>query len=155
MSQNNRKKTRRYLIQKLYARIYGELDEARFHESYFNGILDFDLDSDYLDSMYKCIIENNNTILEIIEGYAPKFDILAMQKIQVIIMCVSVCEMLFIPEEIPGKVSINEAIENSKYFWDDSSKNIVNGILNKVFTNFEEHQKSLKNYSKNYQFFLG
>jgi transcription termination factor NusB len=45
--------------------------------------------------------------------------------------------MLFLKEEIPAKVSINEAIDLSKYFWDNLSKNIVNGILNSFFTDIE------------------
>jgi len=116
--------------------------------------MDFDVDTKYLDDMYELIICKNNSILSIIEWYAPKFDIFVMQKIQVIIMAISVAEMLFLAEEIPGKVSINEAIENSKYFWDDSSKNIVNGILNKVFINFEKHKKNLEEPSKKYNYFL-
>jgi hypothetical protein len=47
-------------------------------------------------------------------------------------------EMFFYSEEIPAKVSINEAIEVAKVYWDDSSKKIVNWVLNKVYENFEE-----------------
>jgi transcription termination factor NusB len=34
--------------------------------------------------------------------------------------------MFFLTEEIPGKVSINEAVEIAKVYGDDSSKKIVN-----------------------------
>jgi N utilization substance protein B len=53
--------------------------------------------------------------------------------------------MFHLTEEIPAKVSINEAVEISKAFWDDSAKKIVNGVLNKVYENHDE----LKEVSKN------
>jgi hypothetical protein len=57
-------------------------------------------------------------------------------------------EMFFITEEIPPKVSINEAVEIAKVYWDDSSKKIVNWVLNKVYNNFEELNKIKEdNYS--------
>jgi N utilization substance protein B len=39
---------------------------------------------------------------------------------------ISITEMLFIEEEIPPKVSINEAVELAKIYGDDSSRKIVN-----------------------------
>jgi N utilization substance protein B len=46
-------------------------------------------------------------------------------------------EMFFLTEEIPGKVSLNEAVEIAKVYWDDSAKKVVNWILNKVYKDFE------------------
>jgi hypothetical protein len=50
-------------------------------------------------------------------------------------------EMFFITEEIPAKVSINEAVEIAKVYWDDSSKKVVNWILNKVYKDNNEIEK--------------
>jgi transcription termination factor NusB len=52
--------------------------------------------------------------------------------------------MFFLNEEIPAKVSINEAIELSKTYADDSWKKMVNWILNKVLENFEELNNKIK-----------
>jgi transcription termination factor NusB len=49
--------------------------------------------------------------------------------------------MFFITEEIPGKVSINEAVEIAKVYWDDSAKKVVNWILNKVYKDFDKLDK--------------
>ena len=51
---------------------------------------------------------------------------------------IGACEMLFLKEEIPAKVSMNEAIEIAKVYGDDSSKKIVNGVLNKLVTQIDE-----------------
>jgi N utilization substance protein B len=52
--------------------------------------------------------------------------------------------MFFLKEEIPLKVSINEAIDLAKAYWDDSSKKIVNWILNTILENVDEIKKELK-----------
>jgi N utilization substance protein B len=62
--------------------------------------------------------------------------------------------MFHLTEEIPAKVSINEAVEISKAFWDDSAKKIVNGVLNKVYENFDELKQLSKNPEWNNDFSL-
>ena len=47
--------------------------------------------------------------------------------------------MIYLKEEIPMKVSINEAVEMAKVYSSDSSKKIVNGILNNFYKNIESH----------------
>ncbi len=151
--QTSRKKTRKYLLQKLYARIYGEIQEARFHESFFEGILTFDTDGDYLEEMTQIILEKQSELLSIISTYAPKFDVDTMLKTNILAMCIAIAEMLYLKEEIPAKVSINEWIDLAKYFGDSTSKNIVNGILNAFYENIEKHQNSQAENSSKYTFF--
>lgn len=141
MNRSSRKKTRRYLLQYLYSSMYEDIDIKIFHASYFDWILDFELDKDYFDTMVDLIIQHENDITYIIKDLAPKFDISAMLKTNVLSICIGLTEMLWLEEEIPSKVSINEAIEIAKYFWDDTSKNIVNGILNSVLENIDRYKK--------------
>ncbi len=154
MQHASRKKTRRFLAQKLYARIYGNVDEQMFHAAFFEGILDFTPDQEYLDEMFKIIISKQDTILDIIKTYAPKFDLETMLKTNIIALCIAISEMLYLKEEIPAKVSINEAIEITKYFWDDNSKKIVNGILNSFLSNIEKHQEKSSPSTNKHNFFL-
>lgn len=142
MQHSSRKKTRKFLLQKLYARIYGTVPEWAFYDSYFEWILDFSVDSKYLDEMFGIIVRKQENILGIISSYAPKFDLDTMLKTNILAMCIAIAEMLYFSEEIPAKVSINEAIELSKYYGDDMSKNIVNGILNAFFSHIDKHQKT-------------
>lgn len=151
--QVSRKKTRKFLLQKLYARIYSDIQEERFQESFFEGILTFDIDQEYLKEMFEIIITHQDTILCAIAEYAPKFDVDQMLKTNLLSMCIAIAEMLYLKEEIPGKVSINEAIELAKFYGDDTSKNIVNGILNAFFKNIEKHQDLTQTPIKKYSFF--
>lgn len=38
------------------------------------------------------------------------------------------------PEDVPPRVSLDEAIELAKRYSDDASKNLINGILNTIIT---------------------
>jgi N utilization substance protein B len=60
--------------------------------------------------------------------------------------------MFHLTEEIPAKVSINEAVEMAKAFWDESAKKIVNGVLNNVYENQEEMKELSKNVQENNDF---
>ncbi len=154
MQHASRKKTRRFLVQKLYARIYGKLDEKRFHDSFFEWILDFTLDQEYLNEMFHIIIEKQDIILSIIQEHAPKFDLETMLKTNILALSIAISEMLYLKEEIPAKVSINEAIEITKYFWDDNSKKIVNGILNTFLIHIEKYQNLKNEKIAKHNFFL-
>ena len=45
-------------------------------------------------------------------------------------------------DEIPIKVSLNEYIEVSKYYSTNKSKNFINGILDKVISEYKKSGKS-------------
>jgi len=114
------------------------------------------MDDVYLQEMFDHIIDHSDTIIDIIKIYAPKFDIETMLKTNILVMSVCIAELLYLKEEIPAKVSINEAIDLSKYFWDDSCKKIVNGILNSFLENIQTHIKETKeniSAKENYHFF--
>lgn len=134
-----RKKTRKFLFQKLYARLFWEVDDVRFHESFFQDIFEYTIDNKYLDEMFQLIIDHQKYVLCIINTYAPKFDIETMNKANILAISIGICEMKFLKEEIPVKVSINEAVEMAKVYGDESSKKIVNGILNSYLKNFDSH----------------
>ncbi len=68
---------------------------------------------------------------EIISSYSKNWKIRRIARIELTIMRVAVYEMLYCPD-IPVKVAINEAIELSKNFGDEHSRNFVNGILDAV-----------------------
>jgi len=121
MAQVARKKTRKFLFQKLFARLFAEIDTQRFQGAFFDDIFEYSLDEEYLEEMYNSIIENQTYMLSIIKIYAPKFDIETMNKANIISICIGICEMKFLKEEIPGKVSLNECVEIAKVYGDESS----------------------------------
>jgi N utilization substance protein B len=88
--------------------------------------------------MFESIIKNEEFLIEVLTMYAPKFDIENMDLSYVLPIFIGTTEILIFPEEIPVKVSINEAVEISKIYGDDSSRKMVNGVLNNVLKNEEQ-----------------
>ncbi len=137
----SRKKTRKFLFQKVFARSFTDVDEKLFQKSFFDEIFTFEIDKSYMDEMYNLIIEKESELIAVIEKYAPKFDIKSMNITAVIAIFIGLTEMLYLTEEIPMKVSINEAVEMAKVYSSDSSKKIVNGILNNFYKDIENYKK--------------
>jgi N utilization substance protein B len=142
----HRKKTRKYLYQKLYARTFSSVDASKFDEAFYTNVLDFDMDVKYIDQMFELILEKEAYLLKIISVLAPKFKIKSMSVSYILPVFIGACEMLYLEEEIPGKVSINEAVEMAKVFGDDSAKKVVNGVMNKLYKEFDEIQRILEEF---------
>lgn len=138
--QTSRSKSRRLLIQRLYSQIYGELHEGTFHESFFEGRFNFSPDISYIETMEKIILSHQKEFIAIIQKIAPKFQTDTMLYTNILALMIGIAEMLYYPEEIPAKVSINEAIDLAKYFGDENSKNIVNAILHTFFKTIDTYK---------------
>jgi hypothetical protein len=71
-----------------------------------------------------------------------------MSRMIVLPIYIWLSEIFFYIEEIWTNIIINEAIEITKMYWDDSSKKIVNWVLNSVYENYNELEKiKLDDYS--------
>ena len=103
--------------------------------------------------MTQIIIEKQDILLAVIAKYAPRFDIDTMLKTNILAIMIALAEMLYLTEEIPAKVSIDEAISLAKYYGDDTSKNIVNGVLHSFYKNIDTHTESEFLNPKKYNFF--
>lgn len=155
MSQISRKKTRKYLFQKLFSDSYIKNDTDAFSESFLIDSFKGNIDEEYLKEMEKIIKQKEAFLIDIIKKFAPKFDPESMNLTYVLPIFIWASEMLFLSEEIPAKVSINEAVELSKTFWEDTAKKIVNWVLNKLYENYEEVKKEYDNkvISNDFSFF--
>ena len=142
----HRKKTRKFLYQKLYAATFAKVDNAHFDEAFYTDVFDFDVDTKYLEEMYTLVLEKESYLMFIITQLAPKFKLESMWMSYIIPILIGACEMIYLEEEIPAKVSINESVEMAKVYWDDSSKKIVNGVMNKLYKGFDDMQKSLETF---------
>lgn len=147
-SKTNRKKTRKILYQELYAATFCINNKEDFYESFYNDIFNFSRDDDYLDEITKIIYFYEYFFIFVIKKYSPKFNFEKMNVINIIPIYMALAEMFYLKEEIPAKVSINEAVEVAKTYWDNSAKKIVNWVLNKVYENYEELNNSKESIDK-------
>ncbi len=66
-----------------------------------------------------------------ITRFSQHWKIQRIAKVELTILRLALFEMLHL-DDVPLKVTINEAVELAKRFGDDNSKNFVNGILDAV-----------------------
>lgn len=152
MSQISRKKSRKYLFQKLFSESYTSNNNELFIESFLIDNFKWNLDMEYIEKMEKLIIENEWFLIFIISKYANKFDIKNMSITYIFPIFIWATEMLFLEEEIPAKVSINEAIEISKSYWEENANKIVNWVLAHIYDNINDIKKEKISFNNNIDF---
>lgn len=98
-------------------------------------------EDNYSDFALNCangVQENLEEIDALIkEHLARKWNIARINKVSLSILRLAIYEMKFI-EEIPNKVSINEAVELSKKFSGEDEYKFVNGVLGAVSRDLSE-----------------
>ena len=77
------------------------------------------------------VLQHKNELDSLIGKYATNWKISRMQVVDRNILRLGAYELLWL-DEVPAKVTVNEAIELAKDFGDDEAAKFVNGILDKV-----------------------
>jgi transcription antitermination protein NusB len=103
----------------------------------------FDKSKDFARELVDCVMNNLAAIDAIIPKYLKNWKYDRILSIDRNILRMGVAELLF-REDIPYKVTINEAIELAKRFGDDKSGSFVNGVLDNIVKNEKETQPLLK-----------
>ncbi|MGG5462447.1 transcription antitermination factor NusB [Clostridium sp. B9] len=132
----NRVKSREHLLQLAYQmEITSESALETFNDFVENEeILKTDLDLAYIKSGLLGIEEHKEELNALIEAQLVKWKLNRISKVNLSILRISTYEMLF-ADDVPGKVSINEAIELCKKYSDNKSVSFINGVLDKVYKN--------------------
>jgi transcription antitermination factor NusB len=87
---------------------------------------------DFSRLLVEGVINNLGQIDSLIKKYVKNWEIDRMAAIDRNILRMAVFELLYL-QEIPPKVSINEAIELAKRFGDIDSPRFINGVLDKIY----------------------
>lgn len=101
--------------------------------------------ADFSLMLFEGVSKNLQELDSLIKKYVKNWEIDRMAIIDRNILRIACFEMIFI-EEIPPKVSINEAIELAKRFGDIDSPRFVNGVLDKIYK--MESKKDSENTEK-------
>lgn len=83
---------------------------------------------EYLDQIVSGVCDNKDELDKTISEHLNHFSINRIAKTDLIILRIALYEMQYV-EDVPDKVALNEAIELSKKFSDDTSRKFVNGVL--------------------------
>lgn len=90
-----------------------------------------DVDFDYIERVLSGVLKNKDEIDSTIEKYLVKWTIDRLPKMNLAILRMASYELTF-EEDIPEKVSINEAIELAKKYGDDNAPAFINAVLNNL-----------------------
>ena len=92
---------------------------------------------DYVKSVFFGTYENTDKIEEAMEKHFKGWKKERISPVSMAILKLACYEIIFV-EDIPSRVSINEAIELAKKYDDEKSYAFVNGVLNAVAVDYSE-----------------
>lgn len=132
----SRSQERQLAFQVLYASHFSEKPDQELLVRTFDHFRDPEVPLDnrqesFAWNLLSGVFSRSRELDEIIEEYSRHWKLSRIAKIELTILRLALFEMLHTPE-IPLKVAMNEAVELSKQFGDDNSRNFVNGILDGV-----------------------
>jgi N utilization substance protein B len=88
-------------------------------------------DTEFADNLVRLAVDNREACDAIIVKKAHNWDFDRIAIIDKLILRLAICEFLYM-EDIPPKVSIDEAIEVAKKYSTERSGQFINGILDSV-----------------------
>lgn len=94
-------------------------------------------DANYIKSIYEIATSNYEYLKTLITRYSSTFSFDRIYKVDLAIILTAMSEILF-REDIPFKVSINEALDLAKVYSAEKSVVFINGILASVIRNKED-----------------
>lgn len=98
---------------------------------------------EFATKLIEKIVDNKNYLDELIKQFAENWELERIAIIDRAIIHIAVSEFLFF-EEIPTKVSINEAIDIAKNYSTEKSGIFINGILDAILDLLKSQGKLIK-----------
>lgn len=100
-------------------------------EEFWKPLKDSEESRAFAERLVAGVREHQKELDALISRYATNWKISRMQIVDRNILRLGAYELLWL-DEVPAKVTMNEAIELAKDFGDDEAAKFVNGILDKV-----------------------
>ena len=90
-----------------------------------------EVENSFVNDTVKGIIKNQKNINELANKYLKDWTIDRLNKVDQAILSLGIYELMY--TETPSVVCINEAIELSKKYSDESVTKMINGVLDKIY----------------------
>lgn len=92
---------------------------------------------DLAKTLFLKVIETKDEVDALIKGRVANWEFSRIAVIDKIVLRISICELLYF-DDIPPKVSINEAIEIARRYSTEKSDKFVNGVLDSVLDDLKK-----------------
>ena len=89
------------------------------------------VDNDFVKLMVNGVLDKKNELFDIANKYLKDWKISRLGFTDQAILSMGIYELLY--TDTPDIVAINEAVELAKKYSDDKVKNMINGVLDKVY----------------------
>jgi len=109
--------------------INNEFDLKKVEHHLFEGSIE-EQQNEYIYGVLNAVITNVADIDQIIEEYSKGWKLNRIANVDLAILRLAFAEILYM-EDIPYRVSINEAVELAKQYASDETPAFINGILGK------------------------
>lgn len=98
---------------------------------------------DLAKTLFLKVIETKDEVDALIKGRVANWEFSRIAVIDKIVLRISICELLYF-DDIPPKVSINEAIEIARRYSTEKSDKFVNGVLDSVLDDLKKSGRMKK-----------
>jgi len=138
-----RRRARELALRSLYAAELSENPISEIIENSFQRRDNEDHIIEFCTQLIEKTYEHYNEFDTVIKIKALNWDFKRIAIIDLIILRMAMCEFLYF-DDIPPKVSIDEAIEISKKYSTEKSGKFINGILDSVLSEWKATKKIKK-----------
>jgi N utilization substance protein B len=126
-----RRKSREFALQVLYQLDITQQDVNKTLAQFQDHFSGSDERDDFMEYLVNGVVGHCEEIDRLIEKYSENWRLDRMNMIDRTILRIATFELLYC-EEIPPKVTMNEAIELGKRFGSEDSGSFINGILDRI-----------------------
>lgn len=90
-------------------------------------------DKTFVTALVDGVEASKDRLDAIIQPIAPEWPLAQISRIDLTILRIALFELTSLPDEVPPKVAINEAVELAKAFGSDNSSKFINGVLGTAY----------------------
>lgn len=123
-----RRKAREVALQVLYSLNFVSLDVEKAQELFWGNFVAPKSAKEFAAELVAGTWHHREELDEMIGGCSDNWSLSRMSKVDISILRMAVYEFLYC-DDIPAKVSINEAVDLGKMFGSENSGSFINGIL--------------------------
>jgi N utilization substance protein B len=127
----NRRKSREFALQVLYQLDISKQDAAKALAQWKGYLLPKEEENGFIEQIVLGVMKHRREIDLLIERYSENWRLSRMNIIDRNILRMAAFELLYC-EEIPPKVTLNEAVDLGKRFGTEDSGSFINGILDRI-----------------------
>jgi N utilization substance protein B len=138
-----RRQIREKVLQGLYAFELSHEPVELILETIVGGLKKEPESFEVAKSLFLKVIETKDEIDLLIKSRVANWEFSRLAVIDKIILRISICELLYF-EDIPPKVSINEAIEIARRYSTEKSDKFVNGVLDSILDDLKKSGRMKK-----------